>query len=158
MEQKHIQGGWVKYPRPKTSVEREFPLWKETAKAIEATRQTEYDSELLFVTKYGLSWYKDGQADSPITKEFSKLLKECDLQQKSRGFYALRHTFRTVADGARDHVAIDIVMGHTDNSMGRNYTHGIERERLQAVVDFVRAKLAPMFAPAQRVKKSKGAV
>lgn len=158
MERKHIQGSWVKYPRPKTSVEREFPLWKETAKAIEANRQTEYDSELLFVTKYGLSWYKDGQADSPITKEFSKLLKECDLQQKSRGFYALRHTFRTVADGARDHVAIDIVMGHTDNSMGRGYTHGIEPERLQAVVDHVRARLTPMFAPAKPVKKSKGGV
>jgi integrase len=158
IERKHIQGNWVKYPRPKTTIDREFPLWKETLAAINREQQTEYDSELLFVTKYGQSWYKDGQADSPITKEFSKLLKECALQQKGRGFYALRHTFRTIADGCRDQVAIGICMGHCDSSMAGNYRHGIEPERLQAVVDHVRAKLAPMFAPAKPVKKSKGGV
>lgn len=145
MESRHIQNGWVKYPRPKTSVEREFPLWKETIAAIEANKQTEYESELLFVTKYGQSWFKEGQADSPITKEFSKLLIECDLQQKSRGFYALRHTFRTVADGSRDRVAIDLCMGHKDNSMGAGYREWVDPARLQAVVDHVRSWALPML-------------
>ncbi len=153
MEAKHIQGGWCVFPRPKTSVDREFPLWKETIKAIEATRQTEYDSPLMFVTKYGMPWFK-GTPDSPLGKEFTKLLEECSIPLNGRGFSALRHNFRTYADGCRDRNAIDVCMGHTDSSMGRNYTHGIERERLQAVVDFVRARLAPMFAPAKAVKKS----
>ena len=144
LEAKHIQGGWVRYPRPKTTVDREFPLWAETIKAIEETKQTAYDSELVFVTKYGQSWYKDA-ADSPITKEFSKLLKACGLHSTGRGFYALRHTFRTVADGCRDRVAIDRIMGHSDSSMGANYREWIEPERLQAVVDHVHAWALPML-------------
>ena len=144
LEAKHIKAGWVRFPRPKTQVDREFPLWLETTKAIEEGRQTEYDSELVFVTKYGQSWYKDA-ADSPITKEFVKLLKECGLHEKQRGFYALRHTFRTVADGCRDRVAIDRIMGHSDDSMGANYREWIEPERLQAVVEHVRKWLAPML-------------
>ena len=144
LESKHIQNGWIRFPRPKTQVDREFPLWAETAKAIEDVKQTEYDSELVFVTKYGQSWYKDA-ADSPITKEFAKLLKDCELHVMDRGFYALRHTFRTVADGCRDRVAIDRIMGHSDDSMGANYREWIEPERLQAVVDHVRKWALPML-------------
>lgn len=54
------------------------------------------------------------------------------------GFYSLRHTFRTVADAARDPVAIDLVMGHTDASMASHYRHGIEDERLEVVSQMVR--------------------
>ena len=153
IESRHVVDGWVRYPRPKTQVEREFPLWKETIKAIEETRQIAYESELLFITKYGQSWYKDAE-DSPITKEFSKLLKEVELQSKGRGFYALRHTFRTVADGCRDRVAIDRIMGHSDSSMGANYREWIDPERLQAVVDHVYAWLKPIFKkPAAKRKE-----
>jgi integrase len=152
MEPKHTVKGWIRYPRPKTQIDREFPLWAETSKAIEATRQTKHpELPYLFTTKYGQSWYKDA-ADSPITKEFSKLLKECGLQTKGRGFYALRHTFRTVADGNRDRVAIDRIMGHADESMGANYREWIEPERLQAVVDHVYKWVKPMFKkPAKKV-------
>ncbi len=152
IEGRHIVNGMVKFPRPKTQVEREFPLWPETLKGIEAIKQTEYDSPLLFVTKYGQAWYKDA-ADSPITKEFAKLLKDCDLHVAGRGFYALRHTFRTVADGCRDRVAIDRIMGHADDSMGSNYREWIESERLQAVVDHVYKWVRPMLKP----KKTKPA-
>lgn len=148
LEGRHIVGGWIRYPRPKTSVDREFPLWSETAKALEATRQTKHDSPLVFTTKYERPWYKDS-ADSPITKEFSKHLAECKLQVSGRGFYALRHTFRTVADGCRDRVAIDRIMGHSDDSMGGVYREWIEPERLEAVVKHVRKWLAPMFKGAK---------
>ena len=145
LEFKHLQNGWVKYPRPKTLVDRQFPLWPETSKAIEAAKQTKHlDLPLVFVTKYGQSWHKE-VADSPISKEFSKLLIECGLNQIGRGFYALRHTFRTLADGCRDQMAINHIMGHSDDSMAANYTHGIEQERLQAVVDHVRNSLKTMF-------------
>ena len=57
----------------------------------------------------------------------------------------MRHLFRTVADGCRDVVAINHVMGHSDESMGANYREWIEPERLQAVTDFVYAWVKPMF-------------
>lgn len=144
LEAKHIQAGWVRFPRPKTSVNREFPLWPETQKAIEEVRQTKSNSELIFLTRSGLSWHKNARS-SPLSREFSKVLDECNLHSLGRGFYALRHTFRTVADGCRDQVAINHIMGHSDSSMAANYRHGIEPERLQAVVDHVRKWLSPML-------------
>jgi integrase len=145
LEFRHIQAGWIRYPRPKTAVDRQFPLWKETLKAIDSAKQTKHENlPYVFVTRYGQIWHKE-VADSPITKEFAKLLKDAELVQAGRGFYALRHTFRTIADGCRDQVAIDRVMGHSDDSMGANYTHSIEQERLQAVVDHVYQWVKPMF-------------
>src|SRR5262249_54915226 len=54
------------------------------------------------------------------------------------GFYTLRHVFRTVADAARDPVAIDLIMGHSDPSMGGHYRERIEDSRLLAVAEHVR--------------------
>lgn len=145
LEAKHIDGNWLRYPRPKTTVDRTCPLWSETLKAITESKQTkDPDSPLLFLTKYGKSWHKE-ISDSPITKEFSKLCKENGLHHSGRGFYALRHTFRTVADGCRDQKAINHIMGHSDESMAATYTEWIAPERLQAVVDFVHAWIKPMF-------------
>ena len=148
LEFRHIQGGWIRFPRPKTSVDREFPLWVETITAIDESKQQGHESPLVFITKYGQSWYKDS-CDNPITKEFAKLLKETGLTSSGRGFYALRHTFRTVADGSRDRVAIDRIMGHCDDSMGGNYREWVDPERLQAVVDHVRQWCAPMLGKVQ---------
>lgn len=151
IEAKHLQSGWIVFPRPKTLVDRRFPMWKETAKAIEVARQTKHpELPCLFVTKYGQSWYRDS-AVQPLSAEFRKLCQDCGLHEVGRGFYSLRHTFRTVADGCRDVVAINHVMGHSDESMGANYREWIEPERLQAVVDHVYAWVKPMFRkPAKR--------
>ena len=64
------------------------------------------------------------------------------------GFYALRHTFRTVADESRDFPVIDLIMGHVPDSgggaspfavaMGARYRQRISDERLKAVSDMVR--------------------
>jgi integrase len=163
MESRHIVNGWVDYPRPKSTVERRFPLWKETIQAIEKTRQRKQpDNPLVFLTKYGQAWSKD-TSDTPISKEFAKLLDELDQQAasqaverkekppshkfkiKGRGFYSLRHQFRTIADGQRDQVAIAHIMGHTDSTMGGVYREHIDDARLQAVTDFVFKWIKPMF-------------
>ncbi len=163
LEFRHLKGDWIVYPRPKTTIDRRFPLWPETKAAIEKCKQTKQpESPFVFLTKYGALWSKD-IADSPITKEFSKLLCELDqaaiedakkkhkkapthkFKQAGRGFYALRHQFRTIADGCRDQVAINHIMGHADNSMAANYREHIEDERLQAVVDHVRAWAMPIL-------------
>ena len=151
LEAKHIQGDWIRYPRPKTLVDRQFPLWKETKEAIQEARQTSQpDSPLVFLTKYGQVWYKDSK-NSPLSAEFRKLCLSCGLHVEGRGFYSLRHQFRTVADGCRDQVAINHVMGHCDDSMAATYREWIEPERLQKVVDHVYQWIKPMFkTPAKK--------
>jgi integrase len=143
LEPRHIVDGWIIYPRPKTAVERRFPLWPETVAAIE---QCGIDPalEFVFMTKYGGTWFKDS-ADDPITKEFRKLCDKTKCHKENRGFYALRHQFRTTADGCRDRSAVDYIMGHDDGSMSRHYTEHIDDERLQAVVNHVREWVLPMF-------------
>ncbi|MCR9294845.1 MAG: site-specific integrase [bacterium] len=139
------EDGWVDFPRPKTEVDREFPLWPETIQAIEAAKNDRGRLPHVFVTKYGQPWHKEGESASPISAEFRKLLVRCGLHKEGRGFYALRHVHRTLADGSRDQVACNYIMGHCDDSMAGIYREGIEPERLQAVVDHVRSKLAPIF-------------
>jgi len=69
------------------------------------------------------------------------LLKRLGLHRAGVGFYVLRHTFRTVGDAARDPVAIDLIMGHSDPSMGAAYRECIEDARLLAVSNHVHAWL-----------------
>jgi integrase len=134
---------WINFPRPKTGVERRCPLWPETVaalKAVLAKRKTPKDkahADLFFITKPGGSFAK-GTCDNPVTKEFAKLAKELKLVRTGRGFYALRHTFRTMADGCRDFPAIDLIMGHADHSMADRYRERIDDERLEAVAKHVR--------------------
>jgi len=54
------------------------------------------------------------------------------------GFYALRHTFRTVADATKDFPAIRLIMGHADDSIDDVYREKIDDTRLLAVTEHVR--------------------
>jgi integrase len=140
-----LEAGWLDYPRPKTGIARRSPLWPETVEAIKealAKRKqpkSEADAGLVFITKYGESWAKD-VADSPITKEFRKLLDAVSIDGH-RNFYTLRHTFRTVADAAKDQPAADHIMGHEVAHMSSVYRETISDERLHAVADHVRGWL-----------------
>lgn len=160
-----LKAGWVNFPRPKTAIERRCPLWAETIEAIreamelrpKAKRQ-EHDG-LAFVTKYGLPWAKD-TSDSPVAKEFRKLLGSIDsaaanaakerrvkppakIHRPGLGFYALRHTLETIGGESRDQVAVDHIMGHADSSMAAAYRERISDERLRDVVQVVRDWLFP---------------
>lgn len=166
-----LEGGWVDFPRPKTAVQRRCPLWPETIEAINAwlaKRPNPKDRKLagrLFITKYGGSWHKD-TFDSPVSNEFAKIMTSIDESQadearkkqhpapgpiyrKGRGFYALRHGFQTVGDGAKDPIATQYIMGHaeSDSDMSARYREGIDDDRLQAVVEHVRQWLWPEGEP-----------
>lgn len=161
-----LKRGWIDYPRPKTGIERRFPLWQETVKALRAAidkrpvPKIPEARKLAFVTKYGGSWTKD-VADSPVTKEFRKLLEEAELHRPGIGFYALRHVFETIAGGSKDQVAVDFIMGHANEDMPSNYRHWTSDgdERLQAVVEHVHkwlfgAKAKASKRPALRVVRA----
>jgi integrase len=137
-----LDRGWVDYPRPKTGIPRRCPLWPETVEAINESvagrsePKNEENASLVFVTKYGKPWAKD-VADSPVTKETRKLLDSLGLNGH-RNFYTLRHTFRTVADEAKDQPAADFIMGHARDDMASVYRERISDARLKTVTDHVR--------------------
>jgi integrase len=140
-----LECGIIDYPRPKTGIPRRCPLWPETIDALKSVLAERKepkdvnDAGLVFVTKYGKSWAK-AVADSPITKEMRKLL-DAEGINGHRNFYTLRHTFRTIADEAKDQPAVDHIMGHEVQHMSSVYRERIGDERLQAVTDHVRAWL-----------------
>jgi integrase len=142
-----LDASMIDFPRPKTGIPRRCALWPETVEAIRnasASRPAPKSAEhagLVFITKYGLPWAKDS-ADQTLAKEFGKLLRALRINgRKGLGFYTLRHTFRTVADEAKDQAAVDFSMGHEGPHMSAVYRETISEARLRAVVDHVRAWL-----------------
>jgi len=144
-----LDAGWLSFPRPKTGVARRCWLWPETVAAVgEAlARRPTPKSEaatLAFITLRGSGWIHFTPAGCRIdnvTIRFTKLLKRLGLHRDGIGFYTLRRVFRTVADAARDPVAIDLIMGHTDATMGAHYRERVEDGRLKTVAEHVRTWL-----------------
>jgi integrase len=144
-----LDAGWVDFPRPKTGIARRCPLWPETIAALRAAiaarpaPRDRADAGLVFLMRTGRRWVRDTEhaRNNGISTAFATLLWKCDLYRAGLGFYALRHVFRTIADAARDPVAIDILMGHTDPTMGGHYRERVDDARLLAVVEHVRAWL-----------------
>lgn len=140
-----LDAGWVNYPRPKTGIPRRCPLWPKTVQSLKtaiATRpdpKSDADSSLVFITSRRKSWAKDTD-DNPISKETAKLLKTLAIHRPGLNFYALRHTFETIAGETRDQVAVNAIMGHApaSNDMSSVYREQISDERLLAVTEHVR--------------------
>ena len=141
-----LDAGWLTFPRPKTGIARRCPLWPETVAAIrEALAQRpapkdQADADIVFLQTSGRRWVRNTAKSltDNLTVRFGELLKKLGVYRDGIGFYALRHTFRTVADAARDPVAIDLIMGHSDPSMGAHYRERIDDSRLRAVAEHVR--------------------
>jgi integrase len=139
-----LEHGWLDFPRPKTGIARRCPLWPETLTALKEALahrpnpKDEEDAGLVFITKYGQSWSK-AENSGPLHHEVRKLLNQLGINGRKRlGFYTLRHTFRTVADEAKDQPAADYIMGHESTHMSTVYRERISDERLKAVTDHVR--------------------
>lgn len=153
-----VTGDLIDYRRHKTGAARMIPLWSETVVAISTYLSGKKPEDLVFVTAYGNAWVREqasrkssGKVSTidAVSLEFGKLLARMEIWKTNkagrpvsdgRGFYTLRRTFRTAADGQGDQRAIDLVMGHTAaaNDMGAVYIQRIERERLDSVVVHVR--------------------
>jgi integrase len=143
-----LDTAWVNYPRPKTGIPRRCPLWPETVEALRAAIAARPESRqeeaagLVFMTTRGRPWLSRGIAN-PVSFAARDLMKTVGIHHEGIGFYTLRHVFRTVADAARDPVAIDLIMGHSDPSMGGHYRERIDDGRLKAVAEHVRRWLFP---------------
>jgi integrase len=140
-----LESGMIDFPRPKTGIPRRCPLWPETVEAVRAALAVRPEPKnpehagLVFITQRGLPWARDNDP-AIVTKEMSKLLRSLGLNGHQT-FYTLRHTFRTVADEAKDQPAADYIMGHEVPHMSSIYRETISDERLKAVTDHVRAWL-----------------
>lgn len=128
-----IDGEWINYPRPKTGVDRRCWLWPETRDALKVCNQT----GLAFTSEKG-NPIVGGTRRDMLGRHFSKLLDILGIKRERRNFYSLRRTFRTVADEIPDSHAIDVIMGHADNSIGRAYTQRISDDRIKTVSNHVR--------------------
>ncbi len=149
-----LDGGWVDFPRPKTGVPRRCPLWGETAAAVKLaiTMRPEpkdpADGHLAFLTATGKRLVRDsltreGGKESGVTTHtdavqnlFRKLLVKLDING-GRNFYAIRHTFLTVAEQTREFPVVSSIMGHVDGSMAGRYREEITDAGLQKVVAHV---------------------
>ncbi len=147
-----LDAGVIKSVRHKTGFGRTAPLWPETVEAIRdwlpvRPKPRKGHGGLLLLSPTGLPLVRvdakpleDGikvvKCDVVIT-EFMALAKKCGIK---KGFYDLRHTFRTVAEaGAFRERTIDRIMGHQQKGIGTEYIHDFLASTLRAVTDYVRA-------------------
>ena len=68
------------------------------------------------------------------------MLDQANVKRLGLSFYALRHTFQTVAEGAHDLAAVQAIMGHAPASgdMSAQYRERVDDARLLAVTEHVR--------------------
>lgn len=152
-----LERGWLQFPRPKTGIHRRCPLWSQTMTALRDASTSRPDArdiedeDSVFLTRYGRRWVRatvveldgdGGQAKKAtyidnVGSEFNKLLIRRGLKRPRLGFYALRHTFQTIAEDSRDMPAVGHIMGHADNSMAGVYRERVSDERLIAVSETV---------------------
>lgn len=152
-----FDAGIIHYPRPKTGIERRCALWSETVKALQDAidarpkARTKDDADLVFLTRYGKRWVRHapnknseaGVSVNSVALEFGKVADEAGIERNGRGFYALRHSLRSVAEsegvanGFYDEWAINLVMGHDNHKIADNYRHMSMDERLRTVAGHV---------------------
>ncbi len=142
-----LDASWLNFARPKTGIARRCPLWPETAAAIRAAlaerptpKDEAADADTVFLQPSGRRWVRTTEKSRTdnVSVYFGELLKKLGLHRDGLNFYTLRHVFRTVADAARDPLAIDLIMGHTDATMAAHYRERIDDGRLKAVAEHVR--------------------
>ena len=142
-----LEGGWCNFSRVKTRVRRRTWLWPETVAAIREwipwrpKPKDKADADLLFVTRRGRRWVRLGDTGAPaddVSRAFDGLTRRLNMKRPGRSFYALRHTFETVAGETLDQIAVDVCMGHKVKGMAGEYIERLGDPRLQAVAEHVR--------------------
>lgn len=126
----HINGRWLATRREKTACIRRAWLWQETIDAL-----PEKQGEFVFCGQRGQKLGAGKSNATPIGGLFAAVKEAAKIERG--GFYTLRHTYRTVADAAKDRPALRLTMGHADSSIDSEYVEEIGDDRLIAISDLV---------------------
>jgi len=136
----------VSFPRGKTGIARNLPLWPETVRALEALPRR---GKLVFYTSRGNPWVRITRTtdssgrdkytkDNAVSKQFCKLMKQAGIKkQKGVGFYTLRRTAATLAARSGDPFAVQKLLGHADLKMATTYVQDVS-EQTDRVVNNMR--------------------
>jgi integrase len=141
-----LDKGWHTYGRKKTGVAHRCPLWPETVAAVRAALaerpkpKTKKEAPPVFLTHHGQSWSQMERGDSVISKELAKITRDLGFHRPGLSFYALRHTFQTIAEESGDATATSFIMGHVprNEDMATVYRERMTRKRLVRTVKYVR--------------------
>jgi len=137
-----LKNGRVDFPRGKTGIDRNLPLWDETVRAL---NETPKKGELVFYTRRGNPWVRTIQSvdtdgadkhvkDDAISKEFSKVIRKAGIpKQKGVGFYTLRRTAATLTARSRDPFAVQKLLGHADLKMATTYVQDVSEQTDRAI-------------------------
>ena len=132
-----LKNGRVNFPRGKTGIGRNLPLWSETVMAL---KEVPKQGELVFYTWRGNPWVRTIRAvekdvtekytkDDSVSKEFAKLIKKAGIRtEKGVGFYTLRRTAATLAAASGDPFAVQKLLGHADVKMASTYVQNISEQ------------------------------
>jgi integrase len=133
-----LKNGRVDFPRGKTGINRNLPLWPETVGALQ---QVQKSGELVFYTSRGNPWVRAIQEidrngnkekyikNNAVSKNFSKLLKTAKMKtEKGVGFYTLRRTAATLAARSGDPFAVQKLLGHADLKMASVYVQDVSEQ------------------------------
>lgn len=127
----------VCFPRSKTGIGRNLPLWPETVDTLKSVPES---GDLIFYTPKGNSWVrtiksidKTGREkytkENAVSKKFSKLLKKAGIKtEKGVGFYTLRRTAATLAARSGDPFAVQRLLGHADLKMATTYVQDVSEQ------------------------------
>ncbi|MEM8738961.1 MAG: tyrosine-type recombinase/integrase [Planctomycetota bacterium] len=166
-----LTAGVLDLYRRKTGEERRAALWSETVEAVAESLHAgpepadEADAGRVFVTTHGKPMVHTTLHDDKglrhvrrdnVSQRFTKLRDAAGVKGDGRGFYALRHTYRSVADAVPDRPAVDLTMGHESSADIRTAyvdPRSISVNRLRAVSAHVHGWLWPRRQKGGKPKK-----
>ena len=137
-----LKNSRVSFPRGKTGIGRNLPLWPET---VEVLKEIPKSGELVFYTSKGNPWVrmikstdKNGiekhTKENAVSKKFSKLIKKANIKtEKGVGFYTLRRTAATLAARSGDPFAVQRLLGHADLKMATTYVQDVSEQTDRAI-------------------------
>ena len=132
-----LKNGKVRFPRNKTGVGRNLPLWPET---IQALKELLRSGPLVLYNSQGHPWVTtvtktDGNGKreytpvNRVTPTSSRLMKKVRMQvPKGTGFYSLRRTAATMAARSGDPFAVQRLLGHVDLTMATRYVQDVSEQ------------------------------
>lgn len=144
LQWKHLDldAGRVIYPRGKTGVPRNLPLWPETIASLKAVPKK---GKLVFYTARGNPFVRNVvKIDSnghekycpinSIATKFGRMIKRVGLDvPKGTGFYSLRRAAATMAARSGDPFAVQRLLGHANLLMATRYVQDVSKQTDAAV-------------------------